>query len=108
MNALRCSFMQCFSEAPQNWKYHKWFSTRVLFPAEYKEVIMSSSYVPATTESLDQAQEAKNPTEAISIIYRILENPSSSSEALRIKERPSRISQIFLENKTGQRNSEAF
>ncbi|CAL5336811.1 unnamed protein product [Camellia sinensis] len=54
---------------------------------EYKEVIMSSSYVPATTESLDQAQEAKNPTEAISILYRILENPSSFSEALRIKEK---------------------
>ncbi|THG09172.1 hypothetical protein TEA_004248 [Camellia sinensis var. sinensis] len=57
-----------------------------LWHKEY-EVIMSSSYVPATTESLDQAQEAKNPTEAISILYRILENPSSSSEALRIKEK---------------------
>ncbi|CAL5399417.1 unnamed protein product [Camellia sinensis] len=65
---------------------------------EYKEVIMSSSYVPATTESLDQAQEAKNPTEAISILYRILENPSSSSEALRIKEKAiSNLSDLLRE-----------
>ncbi|XP_047330541.1 26S proteasome non-ATPase regulatory subunit 11 homolog [Impatiens glandulifera] len=48
---------------------------------------MSSSYLPATTESLDQSQEAKTPSEAIAILYRILENPSSSSEALRIKEK---------------------
>ncbi|THG07665.1 hypothetical protein TEA_009614 [Camellia sinensis var. sinensis] len=67
-------------------------------PGEYKEVIMSSSYVPATTESLDQAQEAKNPTEAISILYRILENPSSSSEALRIKEKAiSNLSDLLRE-----------
>ncbi|KAG5562578.1 hypothetical protein RHGRI_005340 [Rhododendron griersonianum] len=52
-----------------------------------KSVTMSSSYLPATTESLDQAQEAKKPSEAISILYRILENPSSSAEALRIKEK---------------------
>ncbi|XP_047324583.1 26S proteasome non-ATPase regulatory subunit 11 homolog [Impatiens glandulifera] len=48
---------------------------------------MSSSYLPATTESLDQALEAKTPSETIAILYRILENPSSSSEALRIKEK---------------------
>ncbi|XP_009790054.1 26S proteasome non-ATPase regulatory subunit 11 homolog [Nicotiana sylvestris] len=47
---------------------------------------MSSSYLPATADSLAQASEAKTPSEAISILYRILENPSSSSEALRIKE----------------------
>ncbi|PQM35291.1 26S proteasome non-ATPase regulatory subunit 11 homolog [Prunus yedoensis var. nudiflora] len=47
---------------------------------------MSSSYLPATTDSIAQALEAKAPSEAISILYRILENPSSSSEALRIKE----------------------
>ncbi|KAF7151614.1 hypothetical protein RHSIM_Rhsim02G0180600 [Rhododendron simsii] len=52
-----------------------------------KAVTMSSSYLPATTESLDQAQEAKKPSEAISILYRILDNPSSSAEALRIKEK---------------------
>lgn len=47
---------------------------------------MSSSYLPATTDSIAQALEAKAPSEAISILYRILENPSSSSDALRIKE----------------------
>ncbi|XP_055801700.1 26S proteasome non-ATPase regulatory subunit 11 homolog isoform X2 [Solanum dulcamara] len=49
-------------------------------------VTMSSSYLPATTYSLAQVSEATTPSEAISILYRILENPSSSSEALRIKE----------------------
>ncbi|KAI4387519.1 hypothetical protein MLD38_005346 [Melastoma candidum] len=47
---------------------------------------MSASYLPATTESVAQALEATTPAESISILYRILENPSSSSEALRIKE----------------------
>ncbi|KAI6686396.1 hypothetical protein NL676_032309 [Syzygium grande] len=47
---------------------------------------MSTSYLPATTESVAQALEAKTPSESISILYRILENPSSSPEALRIKE----------------------
>ncbi|KAI5352732.1 hypothetical protein L3X38_005624 [Prunus dulcis] len=52
----------------------------------FKALTMSSSYLPATTDSIAQALEAKAPSEAISILYRILENPSSSSEALRIKE----------------------
>jgi 26S proteasome regulatory subunit N6 len=47
---------------------------------------MSTSYLPATTEQLDNALEAKTPSETISIYYRILENPSSSPDALRIKE----------------------
>ncbi|GLT85120.1 hypothetical protein SLE2022_033200 [Rubroshorea leprosula] len=47
---------------------------------------MSSSYLPATTDSIAEALEAKNPNEAISILYRVLDNPSSSPEALRIKE----------------------
>ncbi|KAL0349523.1 UNVERIFIED_CONTAM: 26S proteasome non-ATPase regulatory subunit [Sesamum radiatum] len=47
---------------------------------------MSSSNIPATTDSLFQASEAKAPAEAISILYGILKDPSSSSEALRIKE----------------------
>ncbi|PRQ22909.1 putative proteasome component (PCI) domain, tetratricopeptide-like helical domain-containing protein [Rosa chinensis] len=47
---------------------------------------MSSAYLPAITESIAQALEAKSPSEAISIIYRVLENPSSSSTALQIKE----------------------
>ncbi|KAG2676815.1 hypothetical protein I3843_12G071600 [Carya illinoinensis] len=51
-----------------------------------KQSTMSSSYLPATTDSIAQALEAKTPAEAISILYRVLENPSSSAEALRIKE----------------------
>ncbi|KAL0321026.1 UNVERIFIED_CONTAM: 26S proteasome non-ATPase regulatory subunit [Sesamum radiatum] len=47
---------------------------------------MSTSHLPATTDSLFQAAEAKTPSEGISILYQVLENPSSSSEALRIKE----------------------
>lgn len=47
---------------------------------------MSSSYLPATTDSIAQSKEASNPSDAISMLYRVLEDPSSSSEALRIKE----------------------
>ncbi|GAB4847897.1 26S proteasome regulatory subunit rpn6 [Ancistrocladus abbreviatus] len=47
---------------------------------------MSSSHLPATTDSIAMALEAKSPSEAISILYQVLENPSSSPEALRIKE----------------------
>ncbi|XP_057434643.1 26S proteasome non-ATPase regulatory subunit 11 homolog [Lotus japonicus] len=47
---------------------------------------MSSSYLPATTESVALALEAKDPSEGISILYRVLEDPSSSPEALRMKE----------------------
>ncbi|GAB2235437.1 hypothetical protein Droror1_Dr00025862 [Drosera rotundifolia] len=47
---------------------------------------MASSHLPATTGSIALALEARNPSEAISILYLVLENPSSSSEALRIKE----------------------
>ncbi|KAM1960728.1 hypothetical protein FF2_020778 [Malus domestica] len=47
---------------------------------------MSSSYLPATTDSIAQALEAKAPSESISILYRVLENPSASPEAIRIKE----------------------
>ncbi|KAL3501458.1 hypothetical protein ACH5RR_035907 [Cinchona calisaya] len=47
---------------------------------------MSTSSLPATTDSLAQASEARSPSEAISILYQILENPSSSPDALRIKE----------------------
>ncbi|CBI34207.3 unnamed protein product, partial [Vitis vinifera] len=54
--------------------------------AFFKSVTMTSSYLPATTESIAQALEAKTPSEAISILYRVIDNPSSSSESLRIKE----------------------
>ncbi|GAB4858744.1 26S proteasome regulatory subunit rpn6 [Ancistrocladus abbreviatus] len=47
---------------------------------------MSSSHLPATTDSIAMALEAKSPSEAISILYQVLENPSSSPEALRVKE----------------------
>ncbi|RAL37911.1 unnamed protein product [Cuscuta campestris] len=47
---------------------------------------MASSYLPATTDSLIQASEAKNPSESLSVLYSILNNPSSSSDPLRIKE----------------------
>nr|GMC70988.1 26S proteasome non-ATPase regulatory subunit 11 homolog [Ipomoea batatas] len=44
------------------------------------------SHLPATKNSLSEASEAKTSSEAIAILYRILNDPSSSSEALRIKE----------------------
>ncbi|PIN13272.1 26S proteasome regulatory complex, subunit RPN6/PSMD11 [Handroanthus impetiginosus] len=47
---------------------------------------MSSSHLPATSDSLFRAADAKAPSEAIAILYQVLEDPSSSSEALRIKE----------------------
>jgi len=47
---------------------------------------MSASHLPATTDSVAQALEAKSPSEAISVLYRVLQDPSSSPEALRIKE----------------------
>jgi hypothetical protein len=47
---------------------------------------MQSSYLPATTESIAKAQEAKDASEYISILYQALEDPSTSAEALRTKE----------------------
>ncbi|BAS85024.1 Os03g0576400 [Oryza sativa Japonica Group] len=47
---------------------------------------MESSCLPATTESIAKAQEAKDASESISILYRVLQDPSSSAEALRTKE----------------------
>ncbi|CAD6260768.1 unnamed protein product [Miscanthus lutarioriparius] len=47
---------------------------------------MESSYLPATTESLAKAQEAKDATESIAILYRVIQDPSSSADALRTKE----------------------
>ncbi|MQL41383.1 hypothetical protein EI012_26095, partial [Escherichia coli] len=45
-----------------------------------------SSFLPATTESIALALEAKDPSEAISILYRVLDDPSSSPESVRMKE----------------------
>ncbi|KAK3184941.1 hypothetical protein Dsin_032227 [Dipteronia sinensis] len=47
---------------------------------------MSSSYLPATTDSIAQALEASNRSDSISILYRVLDDPSSSPDTLRIKE----------------------
>ena len=47
---------------------------------------VQSSYLPATTESISKAQEAKDASESISILYRVLEDPSSSADAVRVKE----------------------
>jgi len=47
---------------------------------------MSSPYLPATTDSLALATEVKDPSEAISILYRVLDDPSSSPDALHMKE----------------------
>ncbi|XP_022159089.1 26S proteasome non-ATPase regulatory subunit 11 homolog [Momordica charantia] len=47
---------------------------------------MSMSYLPATMDTLILASENDSPSEAISILYRVLANPSSSPEALNIKE----------------------
>ncbi|XP_068658978.1 26S proteasome non-ATPase regulatory subunit 11 homolog [Aristolochia californica] len=64
---------------------------------------MSSKYLPATTDSLAQALEAKDPNESISILYRVLENPSSSSEAVRIKEQAiSNLSDLLRQEKKAE------
>ncbi|RWR81717.1 Proteasome component PCI domain-containing protein [Cinnamomum micranthum f. kanehirae] len=64
---------------------------------------MSSSYLPATTDSIAQALEAKDPAESISILYRIFDNPSSSPEALRIKEQAiSNLSDLLTQEKRAE------
>ncbi|KAF9681404.1 hypothetical protein SADUNF_Sadunf06G0222400 [Salix dunnii] len=47
---------------------------------------MTASYLPATQDSIALASKAEDPFEAISILHKILENPSSSPDALRVKE----------------------
>ncbi|URD90590.1 26S proteasome non-atpase regulatory subunit [Musa troglodytarum] len=54
--------------------------------ASFTILEMQSAYLPATTDSIAQALEAKDHAESISHLYRVLENPSSSSEAMHIKE----------------------
>ncbi|PKA63254.1 26S proteasome non-ATPase regulatory subunit 11 [Apostasia shenzhenica] len=64
---------------------------------------MQSSYLPATTDSLAQALEAISPSESISLLYRILEDPSSSTEALRIKEQAiSKLSDLLTQEKKAE------
>ncbi|XP_020579193.1 26S proteasome non-ATPase regulatory subunit 11 homolog isoform X3 [Phalaenopsis equestris] len=64
---------------------------------------MQSSYLPANTDSLAQALEAVKPDESISLLYQILEDPSSSSEALRIKEQTiSKLSDLLTQEKKAE------
>lgn len=60
--------------------------TKCLFLQNFVLAAAMSSFLPATTESIAQALEAKDPSEAISILYRVLGDHSSSPEALRMKE----------------------
>ncbi|KAJ0988104.1 hypothetical protein J5N97_006460 [Dioscorea zingiberensis] len=73
---------------------------------EYPRILGStimSSFLPATTDSVALALEAKEPSESISILYRILEDPSSSSEALRIKEQAiSNLSDLLRQEKRAE------
>ncbi|MCL7028411.1 hypothetical protein MKW94_026875, partial [Papaver nudicaule] len=64
---------------------------------------MSSGYLPATEDSIEKAQEAKDPSESITLLYRILENPSCSSEALRVKEKTvSELSDLLTQEKRAE------
>ncbi|ONK61562.1 uncharacterized protein A4U43_C08F31270 [Asparagus officinalis] len=64
---------------------------------------MQGSPLPATTDSLAQALEARSPSESISVLYRILENPSSSPDALRIKEQAiSNLSELLTQEKKAE------
>ncbi|KAK8968750.1 26S proteasome non-ATPase regulatory subunit 11 [Platanthera guangdongensis] len=64
---------------------------------------MQSSILPANADSLAQALEAVNPNESISLLYHILEDTSSSSEALRIKEQTiSKLSDLLTQEKKAE------
>ncbi|KAL8256121.1 hypothetical protein R6Q59_031188 [Mikania micrantha] len=64
---------------------------------------MASSHLPGTSESLDLASEAKSPSEAITILYQVLNNPASSSEALRVKEQAiTKLSELLMEENRGE------
>lgn len=64
---------------------------------------MQSSILPANADSLAQALEAVTPNESIYLLYRILEDPSSSSEALRIKEQTiSKLSDLLTQEKKAE------
>ncbi|KAJ6745211.1 26S PROTEASOME NON-ATPASE REGULATORY SUBUNIT 11-LIKE PROTEIN [Salix koriyanagi] len=45
---------------------------------------MTASYLPATQDSIALASKAEDPFEAISILHKIPETPSSSPDALRV------------------------
>eukprot|EP01018_Ginkgo_biloba_P000083 Gb_31069 [translate_table: standard] len=65
----------------------------------------STPSLPATTESLSHALDVKanDPSEAISILHRIIESPSSTSEALRIKEQAiSNLSDLLTQERRAE------
>ncbi|XP_071696928.1 26S proteasome non-ATPase regulatory subunit 11 homolog [Rutidosis leptorrhynchoides] len=63
---------------------------------------MTSSYLPATSASLDLASEAKNRHEAITILYQVLNNPAASSEALQVKEQAiAKLTELLKEENRG-------
>lgn len=64
---------------------------------------MQAAYLPATTDSIAQALEVKDHAESIAILYGVLANPSSSSEALRIKEQAiSNITDLLAQEKKAE------
>lgn len=64
---------------------------------------MQAAYLPATTDAIAQALEAKDHAESISILYGVLANPSSSSEALRIKEQAiSNLTDLLTQEKKAE------
>ncbi|KAG1358802.1 26S proteasome non-ATPase regulatory subunit 11 [Cocos nucifera] len=64
---------------------------------------MQASYLPATTDSIAQALEAKDPSLSISILYHVLENPSSSPESLRIKEQAiSNLTELLMQERKAE------
>lgn len=65
----------------------------------------ASAPLPATTDSLALAQEAQyaSPLQSISILRQIIRNPSSSADALRIKEQAiSNLSELLAQEKKGE------
>ncbi|XP_074569795.1 26S proteasome non-ATPase regulatory subunit 11 homolog [Curcuma longa] len=64
---------------------------------------MQAAYQPATTASIAQALQAKDHAESISILYGVLADPSSSSEALRIKEQAiSNLTDLLTQEKKAE------
>lgn len=64
---------------------------------------MQAAYLPATTDSIAQALEVKDHAESIAILYGVLADPSSSSEALRIKEQAiSNITDLLAQEKKAE------
>lgn len=59
-----------------------------------------ATYLPATTDSLAQALEANSAAESISILQKVLADPSSSPDALRIKEQAITKLTDFLRQET--------